>query len=292
LNGALVIDKPGGITSHDVVNRVRRITQTRKVGHLGTLDPLATGVLPLVLGRATRLAQFFSANLKVYEAWFEFGHSTDTYDCEGRATSEHREPEFDRAVLEEKLAAFQGKFLQMPPPVSAKKIGGIPAYKLARRQLPVELKPVEVDVQVELIEFSGKLARLNLRCSAGTYVRSVAHDLGQLLGCGAFVRSLRRTVSGEFLESQSYTLDRLQQLADSGRIEEALIPAAGLLSDIPATRIDRDMEAGIRQGKDFRLSPFRAQPETRYVKAISEDGQLIAIGEARLPHLYHPVLVL
>jgi tRNA pseudouridine55 synthase len=292
LDGALVIDKPAGITSHDVVNRVRRIARLRKIGHLGTLDPLATGVLPLVLGRATRLAQFFGANTKVYDAVVEFGYSTDTYDCEGNATSSYQEPAFDSATLDEKLNEFRGKFLQIPPPVSAKKISGTPAYKLARRQLPVELKAVAVEVQLELTGFSGRLASLTMRCSAGTYVRSVAHDVGQRLGCGAFVRALRRTASGEFLESQSHTLEQLQALADAGRLEEALIPAARLLQDMPAARIDRDTEASVRQGRDFRLSPFRADVDGRYIKAISEEGELVAIGESRLPHLYHPVLVL
>jgi tRNA pseudouridine55 synthase len=290
--GVLIIDKPAGITSHDVVNRVRRIAQTRRVGHLGTLDPLATGVLPLVVGNATRLAKFFQTNTKTYDAVVEFGYSTDTYDGEGVATSAYQEPAFDRAALETELNAFRGKFLQTPPPVSAKKIGGTPAYKLARQNVLVALKPVEVEVQLDLLEFSGKLARLSMRCSAGTYVRSVAHDVGQTLGCGAFVRSLRRTVSGEFEISKAYTLDVLRDMAQAGKLAEALIPAAQLLPHFPGTRIDRATEADIRHGKDFRLSPFRPDPEARFIKAISEEGDLVAIGEARLPHLYHPVLVL
>jgi tRNA pseudouridine55 synthase len=275
-----------------VVDRVRRIAQTRRVGHLGTLDPLATGVLPLVIGNATRLAQYFLANTKTYDAVIEFGYSTDTYDCEGTATSEYREPAFDRAELEEKLNAFRGKFMQTPPPVSAKKVGGTPAYKLARQKIAVELKPVEVEIQLEVLEFCGKKARLSLQCSAGTYVRSVAHDVGQLLGCGAFVRSLRRTVSGEFEISQAQTLESLKELKEAGKLTEAIVPAAQLLPHFPGTRVDRVMEGNIRQGKDFRLSPFRPNPDARFVKAISEDGALVAIGEAKMPHLYHPVLVL
>lgn len=259
---------------------------------MGTLDPLATGVLPLVIGNATRLAQYFLANTKTYDAVVEFGYSTDTYDCEGTATSEYREPAFDRAELEEKLNAFRGKFMQTPPPVSAKKVGGTPAYKLARQKIAVELKPVEVEIQLEVLEFCGKKARLSLQCSAGTYVRSVAHDVGQLLGCGAFVRSLRRTVSGEFEISQAQTLESLKELKEAGKLTEAIVPAAQLLPHFPGTRVDRVMEGNIRQGKDFRLSPFRPNPDARFVKAISEDGALVAIGEAKMPHLYHPVLVL
>ena len=292
MQGVLVIDKPAGITSHDVVNRVRKIAQTKKVGHLGTLDPLATGVLPLVMGGATRLAQFFIANTKTYEAVVEFGYSTDTYDSDGKATSEYQEPCFDRGQLEECLQAFRGKFLQTPPPVSAKKVGGTPAYKLTRQNKPVVLQPVEVEVELEVTEFSGKLAHWTMRCSAGTYVRSVAHDAGQRLGCGAFVRELRRTVSGDFAISQAHKLEHLQALAAAGRIAEALIPAAQLLPHFPGTLIDSATEASIRQGRDFRLSPFRPDPEARFIKAISRAGDLVAIGEARLPHLYHPVLVL
>ena len=245
-----------------------------------------------MVGRATRLAQFFNASRKTYDALVEFGYSTDTYDCEGKATSEYREPAFDRALLEEKLSAFRGKFLQTPPPVSAKKIAGTPSYKLARQNVPVSLKPVEVEIQWQLHEFSGKLARLTMECSAGTYVRSVAHDVGQLLGCGAFVRSLRRTISGEFTISQASTLEQLQELARSGRIEDVLIPAAKLLPHFPGALIDASTEANIRQGKDFRLSPFHSNPEAPFIKAISHSGDLVAIGAARLPHLYHPVLVL
>lgn len=293
MDGVIVIDKPAGITSHDVVNRVRRLVQTRKVGHLGTLDPLATGVLPLVIGRATRMAQYFSAGEKKYDACIRFGYSTDTYDREGSPTSPQVEPAFNREELERALGKFRGKFLQTPPPVSAKKVGGTPAYKLARKQIAVELEAVEVNVEVlELREMNGPVARIVVHCSSGTYVRSIAHDLGQQLGCGAFVDQLRRTGSGEFIEAQSRTLDELTALAASGRLRDALIPAAQLLPDFPNALVDTVTVGNIRQGKDFRLSPFRSQPGAKFVKALSEDGDLIAIGEARLPHLYHPVLVL
>ena len=289
----IVIDKPAGITSHDVVNRVRRIVQTRKVGHLGTLDPLATGVLPLVIGRATRMAQYFRAGEKKYDASIRFGYSTDTYDREGSPTSPQVSPVFNSEELECALGKFRGRFLQVPPAVSAKKIAGTPAYKLARKQIAVEMEPVEVNVQMlELRELNGPVARIVVHCSSGTYVRSIAHDLGQQLGCGAFVDQLRRTGSGEFMEAQSRTLEELATLAGSGRLNDALIPAAKLLPDFPNALVDTVTVGNIRQGKDFRLSPFRPQPGAKFVKALSEDGDLIAIGEARLPHLYHPVLVL
>jgi len=293
LDGLIVVDKPAGPTSHDIVNRMRRLAGTRKVGHLGTLDPMATGVLPLVLGRATRLAQFFSAGEKTYEATIQFGWSTDTYDREGAPTSEPVTPRFTRADLETALDHFRGAFLQTPPPFSAKKIGGTPAYRLARKQVAVQLEPVKVQVfALEVREFDGAAARVSIRCSAGTYVRAIAHDAGAELGCGAFLSALRRTASGEFTDAQSRTLDALEELAQGGALGEALIPAAVVLPEIPCATVDALTAGEIRQGKDFRLSPFVERAGSKYVKAVGPEGDLIAIGEVRLPNLYHPVLVL
>ncbi len=289
----LVVDKPAGITSHDVVDRVRKLANTRKVGHLGTLDPMATGVLPLVIGRATRLAQFFTANEKEYGGRISFGWSTDTYDRDGTATSTPAEPCFTREDLDHALAQFRGTIRQCPPPFSAKKVAGTPAYRLARKQIAVQLEPVEVQVYaLDLVDFDGTRARVHVRCSAGTYLRSIAHELGQSLRCGAFLEELRRTASGEFSEKDAYTLDKLKELAAEGRLQEALIPAARVLPQIPCAPVDELTAGQIRQGKDFRLSPFVGRARGQYVKAIGPDGDLVAIGEARLPHVYHPILVL
>ena len=272
---------------------MRRLANTRKVGHLGTLDPMATGVLPLVLDRATRLAQFFSSGEKTYDARVQFGWATDTYDREGSPTSEPAEPRFTRAELEAVLARFRGTILQTPPPFSAKKISGTPAYRLARKHIAVELEPVEVQIlALELGEFDGTTARLCVRCSAGTYLRGIAHDAGRELGCGAFLTSLRRTASGEFTESQARSLEALEELAREGMLERALIPAARVLPEIPSATVDALTAGQIRHGKDFRLSPFVERAGAKYVKAFSPEGDLIAIGEVRLPNLYHPVLVL
>jgi tRNA pseudouridine55 synthase len=293
VDGVIVVDKPEGLTSHDVVNRLRRLANTRKVGHLGTLDPIATGVLPMVLGRATRLAQFFSSGEKTYDAQVQFGWATDTYDREGTPTSEPVAPHFTRAELEAALECFRGTILQTPPPFSAKKIAGTPAYRLARKHIAVELPPVEVRVfALELAEFDGTTARICVRCSAGTYLRGIAHDVGQQLGCGAFLTALRRTASGEFAESQARTLEVLEELARQGAFEQVLIPAAKVLPEIPNATVDALTAGQIRQGKDFRLSPFIERAGSKYVKAVSPEGDLIAIGQARLPNLYHPMLVL
>jgi len=293
VDGVIVVDKPEGLTSHDVVNRMRRLGNTRKVGHLGTLDPMATGVLPLVLGRATRLAQFFASGEKTYDARVQFGWATDTYDREGEPMSEPISPRFTRAELEEVLDRFRGPILQTPPPFSAKKVAGTPAYRLARKHIAVELKAVEVTVfALDLLEFDGITARICLRCSAGTYLRGIAHDVGQQLGCGAFLTALRRTASGEFADSHSRTLEALEELARAGALEQALIPSASVLPEIPNATVDALTAGQIRHGKDFRLSPFVERADAKYVKALSAEGDLIAIGEVRMPNLYHPVLVL
>jgi tRNA pseudouridine55 synthase len=272
---------------------VRRISQIRRIGHLGTLDPMATGVLPLIIGRATRLAQYFLHNDKVYDSVVRFGLTTNTYDREGEVTSTSDGFELKREDLEIALESYRGTFFQTPPPVSAKKVNGVPAYKLARKNVAVELEPVQVTIHsLDLLEMTSNTARLLVRCSGGTYVRSIAHDLGQRLGCGAILEQLRRTASGDFKEEQANTIENLQTLANEDRLQEALIPAGRLLPEMPAEIVDQLTVGQIRQGRDFRVSPFRSRGEGRFVKAVTHDGELVAIGEAKLPHVYHPVLVL
>jgi tRNA pseudouridine55 synthase len=182
--------------------------------------------------------------------------------------------------------------MQRPPPVSAKKVGGIPAYRLARKNEPLELQPVEVTVyQLELLAFTGETASVRLVCSAGTYLRSIAHDLGSALGCGAFLESLRRSASGDFTIDHAHPLPELEQLALENRFEDAVMPASELLPKFPNELVDLFTAGQIRQGRDFRVSPFRSRTGIRYVKAVTSNGDLIAIGEARLPNIYHPILV-
>jgi tRNA pseudouridine55 synthase len=234
VDGVIVLDKPLGWTSHDAVAKVRKLAGTRRVGHLGTLDPIATGVLPLVVGRATRLAQFYLRSDKVYDAIIRFGYATDTYDSEGQPTTPITEPEIDRERLEQELARLRGTIRQMPPPISAKKVGGVPAYRLARKNIPVELKPVEVSIySIELLDLNGPEARILVHCSAGTYLRTVAHDLGIAMGCGAHLKTLRRTATGEFTIERAHTIEELEELARQGRLKEAVIPMARLLPEFP-----------------------------------------------------------
>jgi tRNA pseudouridine55 synthase len=288
MNGLILIDKAGGCTSHDVVNRWRKLACTKRVGHLGTLDPMATGLLVLVTGTATRLAQFYGKSEKTYLAEITLGAVSDTYDAEGEISLSNAPlPPADTILAA--LNEFRGKLLQTPPPVSAKKIGGVPAYKLARQKIAVELKPVEVEVkQLEVQSLAANKLAISVTCTAGTYIRSIAHDLGQRLGCGALLSCLRRTHAGEYSVEQARTLDQLAALASDQRLAEALIPISQMLPDIPSEHFDVVIETHIRQGRDFRTSPFVIPAGAPLVKALSRSGDLIAIGELKIPNLYHP----
>jgi len=276
-----------------VVAKVRGIARTKRIGHLGTLDPIATGVLPLVVGKATRLAQFYTRSDKIYEGVVRFGWATDTYDRAGTPVGERRDVALDASELEPLLDQFRGEVQQTPPPVSAKKIGGKRAYDLARQAVAVELEPVQVSVyELTLAGVEGSRARLRVHCSGGTYMRSLAHDLGQLLGCGAHLEELRRTASAEFEIGEARTLAQLQSLADDGRLIDAIVPASKMLPRMPAVYVDDATMAHIRHGRNFPASPFRSEAASRHVKAVSRQGELVAIGEAVLPNLYHPVVVL
>ena len=293
MNGLIVVDKPQDWTSHDVVGKMRRLAGMKKIGHLGTLDPLATGVLPLLLGRATRLARFFTRNDKTYEGVIRFGFSTNTCDAAGEPSGPDLNPAVALDALLHILDRFRGAFLQTPPAVSAKKVDGRKAYELARKHILVELKAVEVTVHsLDLLALDGRDARIRVHCSAGTYLRSIAHDAGQALGCGAHLAELRRTQSGAFDLSSARTIGELQALAAESRLDEALVPAARLLPEFPLEIVDAITGAQIRNGRDFRVSPFRTRGDARYVKAVTRDGDLVAIGEIVLPNLYHPILVL
>ncbi len=232
MNAVLIIDKPSGLTSHDVVNRVRRILQERSVGHLGTLDPLATGVLPLVIGNLTRLAQFYTSCEKTYEGTIRFGFATDTYDAQGEPLSSAQAVNLSPDQIRELANRFRGTIEQTPPPFSAKKIQGVAAYKLARKHAEVTLKPVQIEIKefeitaIQTYDDSGLVATFRARVASGTYMRSVAHDMGQLAGCGAHLQSLRRTAVGEFELSDAHTLEETSRRCPEGRGGRSLHPSA------------------------------------------------------------------
>ena len=293
MNGLVLIDKPAGCTSHHVVNRWRRLAHTKRAGHLGTLDPMATGLLILVTGNATRLAQFFVKDDKTYEASITFGVTSNTYDAEGILQPSNVPVPQDLETVESSLKHFSGRILQTPPAVSAKKIKGVPAYKLARQQIAVEMQPVEVEIKaVNVRGFEAGRLDLEISCSTGTYIRSIAHDLGQMLGCGAVLSALRRTKVGAYSVCDAFTLDSLAAFSLAGTLDSAVVSTSRMLPGVPAEHFDESVEAQIRQGRDFRTSPFVVPPGAPLVKAISRRGDLIAIGQLKIPNLYHPGTVL
>lgn len=290
MNGLLVIDKPAGLTSHDVVNRVRRILGQKSVGHLGTLDPAATGVLPLVLGNLTRLAQFYTGSEKTYEGVIRFGFATDTYDAEGDAAGPVQPVSLSDRQVREVASHFQGVIQQVPPPFSAKKIKGVPAYKLARKHQDVPLQPVQVEIkEFEILRTDSDRASFRARVASGTYMRSVAHDMGQQIGCGAHLESLRRTALGEFTVADAHTLEQVETAARDAQFEAILVHPRQLLPQIPCVTASQEAAALIRSGRAVNLMELSG---ARQVKVFCGQTDLIAIATRIAGTLFHPRIVL
>jgi tRNA pseudouridine55 synthase len=290
MDGVIVIDKPAGMTSHDVVNRVRRILQEKSVGHLGTLDPLATGVLPMVVGRMTRLAQFYTGSDKSYCGEIRFGISTTTYDADGDVTREMSFEGADLASMRDEARKFVGVIRQVPPPFSAKKIAGVPAYKLARKKKDVELKAVEVEVKrFELSDLAGDRVQFGCEVSSGTYVRSLAHELGEKLGCGAHLTVLRRTVSGEFRVEDAVTLEALEASAKNETAPQLFVHPRRLLPELPCVTADEENVAKIRHGRAVNLPEYS---RAKLVKVFQGQAELVAIASRVAGTLFHPKVVL
>jgi tRNA pseudouridine55 synthase len=311
MNGVLVIDKPAGPTSHDVVAVVRRAIREKRIGHTGTLDPLATGVLPLVIGRATRLASLLSTSEKDYVADVRFGATSPTFDAEGRRPRDAASQPLERpaepsglsvGAVADVLPEFGGTFLQTPPAFSAKKTGGVRAYAQARRNEAPTLTPVPVTVSMLSLEsYAAGLARIRLRASAGFYVRVFAHDLGQRLGCGAYLEALTRTSAAGFCLDDAVALDLVVQ--EPSRAVERMVPLDRLLPELPAVTLN---DRGIRRAShgntlslgDLDLTP-RA-PDTApasiasspRVRVLDGDGHLLAIATRLENGLLHPAIVL
>jgi tRNA pseudouridine55 synthase len=274
VNGLLVIDKPGGMTSHDAVGRLRKITGERSIGHLGTLDPMATGVLPLVLGKFTRLAQYFSSAEKSYSGAIRFGFSTDTYDAEGERVGAEVTPNLTLDEL---------------PAYSAKKIAGKPAYKLAREGKPVELQPAKVRISsFEIRELKGTEASFTMSISAGGYVRAVAHEMGHALGCGAHLSGLRRTQAGVFTLDKAHTLEELALLTgDVAALEAMCIHPRTLLPEMPAVTGDAHALGRLRNGAQANLPEFSRAP---LVKVFAGQRELVGIAKRVAGTLFQPVV--
>jgi tRNA pseudouridine55 synthase len=292
VNGLLVVDKPGAMTSHDVVSRVRRITGEPTTGHLGTLDPMATGVLPVLMGRYTRLAQFFGPLVKTYTGAIRFGFATDTFDADGvpatPAKMGVRLPADDE--IQAAAECFRGQVEQTPPPYSAKKVDGKPAYKAARRGEAVALKPVSVLIEEFVIgPLQGEHAEFTMRISAGGYVRAVAHDLGNMLGCGAHLARLRRVAAGPFTLAQALTLEELSEQVTAGTLEEILPHPRTLLPHLPATTADLWVAGRLRNGNAVNLPEYSTAP---LAKVFAGQRDLVAIVRRVAGTLFQPIVVL
>jgi tRNA pseudouridine55 synthase len=289
VNGLIVIDKPGGITSHDVVSKLRRITGERSIGHLGTLDPMATGVLPLLLGKFTRLAQFFSTAEKSYAGHIRFGFATDTYDAEGEPVGEVMEPALTLDAVRAAGAPFHGEVAQMPPAYSAKKIKGQPAYKLARAGEAVELKPKVIQIHSFTIDgLAGDTASFTMRVSAGGYVRSVAHELGLALGCGGHLSSLRRTQAGVFTLEQAHSLEELAGVGPEG-LERLMIHPRAMLPEMPAVTADLGSLGRLRNGAQANLAEFS---DATLVRVFAGQRELVAVAKRVAGTLFQPLMIL
>jgi tRNA pseudouridine55 synthase len=311
IDGILVVDKPRGKTSHDVVEAVRRLVGFRQIGHLGTLDPLATGVLVLALGRATRLARFYTGRRKRYTCAVRFGFATNTYDADGEAASEDSAPALDAEQLQRLAAQFVGTIQQTPPSFSAKKIHGQRAHELARKHKPVNLEPVAVQVyEFRLTGVEGSVARFTVECGAGTYIRSLAHDMGKLQGSGAHLAEIVRTAVGEFTLDHAVPLAELAEDARAGKIEARVIRLEKLLPELPRATVLPIVERRVQHGAKFNLSLAQIQPgqvtAAQGAPAVLDSGEwypsrlrvfnqqelLIAIAEPVVPRTYQPVVVL
>lgn len=304
MDGVIVIDKPRGLTSHDVVAAARRALGESRIGHTGTLDPLATGVLPLTIGRATRLVRFLTASDKDYQATIRFGVTTDSYDMTGAETSRTGVAPSRDALLAA-VQALTGEYLQPPPAFSAKKVEGRRAYRLARQDQPVALTPAPVRVaRADLLAFTGPLAQVALTCSAGFYVRSFAHALGELTGTGACLEALRRTRSGEFCLDAAISME---SLPDRARARARLVALEGLLVRFPAVTLTDRGRVHVSHGRDLgpedyaagpqqappTLSDGRAPMDPAWVRLFDGTGALVALAaHGHAPGSLHPSVVL
>jgi tRNA pseudouridine55 synthase len=287
VDGVVIIDKPAGWTSHDVVAKIRNLIKVKKVGHTGTLDPFATGVLPLTLGKATRLTNYFLSSDKVYHGVMRFGFATDTYDVDGKPLGDDTHPELDLSKLQEIFGHYQGTITQTLPPFSAKKVQGKPLYAYARKG--IEMSPITKEVTIkslELLSLSGCEVEFELACTAGTYARSIAHDIGSDYGCGAHLVRLRRTRSGEFPIDAAVPLAEGETFYPREFFVSKVIPLRSLLQEIPAIVISEGDRQKLIHGADLNL--ITSDWKSEEYRLIDESGELIAIAN-RVQSFVSPV---
>ncbi len=289
MNGFLIVNKPAGMTSHDAVNAVRRMSGTRRVGHAGTLDPMATGVLVLALGAATRLVQFIDGSDKTYRATLRLGETTTTYDADGDLV-ERRPVTVSPAEIEAALAGFRGPIAQIPPMYSAVKVKGHKLYKLARQGKEIEraARPITI-YRLDVLAWALPDVTIEVVCSAGTYIRSLAHDVGQVLGCGAHLTALIRTAAGDFRLEDAYTLEALDELAQAGRLAAALLPPEAVLTALPVIALTPEQEQAVRFGQTVMLD---GAPAGTLAQARDAAGRLVAVMFPLEPGVWRPKIVL
>ena len=284
MDGILNINKPTGMTSHDVVAKVRKLLKQKRVGHAGTLDPAASGVLPICVGQATRVAEYLSESGKAYQATIIFGTVTDTYDSEGAILRTASTQDLTLAKIETLLPAMLGEYMQVPPRYSAIKLQGQPAYKRARAGEEVAMEPRPITIyQLEIIDWQPSqppTLTLTIECSKGTYIRSLAYDLGEQAGCGAYLGGLVRTRSGPFPLSESITLEQLAEAAAQGTIEQFLYPADKAIEHYPALRLDEAMTERVKHGNTFQFEEQTgALHEQTLARVYDDKGRFVAIAE-------------
>ena len=278
MDGIFNIHKPTGMTSHDVVARVRKLLKQRRVGHAGTLDPAASGVLPICVGQGTRVAEYLSESGKEYRATLIFGVETDTYDVEGKVTQSASTEGLELAILEQALTQFRGPLMQVPPRYSAIKIQGQAAYKRTRAGEELELAPRPIEIsRLEIVAWASPALVLDVACSKGTYIRSLAYDLGRAVGCGAHLGGLIRTRSGPFSLENSITLDELASASEQGQAANYVQPADKALARYPALRLSEEEAARVKHGNAFTWPD--AETEKSLARVYNADGDFIAIAE-------------
>ena len=281
VNGVLIVDKPTGITSYDVVRELKMVMPGTKIGYLGTLDPLATGVLPVLLGEGTKLAPFLEEGTKVYEATLILGVTTDTQDREGKVLQSMNVSDYDLSPhrVEEVIQQFKGKIMQLPPMYSALKHRGEPLYKLARRGREVQRAPREVEIyELHIIEIDPPVIRLHVECSKGTYIRTLGHDMGEQLGCGAHLTALRRRLNGPFEIEDALSLADIKELSKAGKLTERIIPLPEAVNFMPSVAIDEDEARTISSGQAIQVPG--AEEEEKMVRVLlGKGGGLVAVGK-------------
>ena len=280
VNGVVVLDKPVGMSSNDAVQRVKRLFNARKVGHTGSLDPLATGVLPLCLGEATKFSQYLLTSDKTYVATLRLGVSTDSGDVDGKVIEERNVGEIPRDRLEAALEGFRGDIEQVPPMFSAVKHQGQPLYKLARQGIEIEREARPVTIyRNEIVDFEGDRLTIEVHCSKGTYVRTIAHDLGEVLGCGAHVVALRRTMAGPYIEDDLVTLDQVTRMAEDGRLDELLRPVATTVGQWPPVELAGAPAFYLKQGQPVLVPHAPTEGWVRLYEQENDNGRFIGVGE-------------